>query len=153
MRLASELNGIVPVIHIGPSYDSAYKEIIDSLSHKNIYFLGQKENVTYALKKALCFVLTSDKEGLPITCLEALANNLPIVSTDVGGISQLIKGSNGVLVDINQNEESLVNDLKAGIEEMMSTYNTNLLISRKIYENEYSMESCGNKYLRLYQSA
>ena len=41
--------------------------------------------------------MTSDDEGLPITVLEALAQSIPVVSTDVGGIPELLNGRGEVV--------------------------------------------------------
>ncbi len=45
-----------------------------------------------------CFVLSSDIEGQPITILEALTLGKPIVSTDIAGPHDLLKGGYGRLV-------------------------------------------------------
>lgn len=70
---------------------------------KNIKMLGFVNNPFPYLNKTKVLVLTSHYEGIPISVLEALALNKPVVSTDVGGISEIIKhGENGFLS--NQNE-------------------------------------------------
>ncbi|MCY7410711.1 MAG: glycosyltransferase family 4 protein, partial [Chitinophagales bacterium] len=46
--------------------------------------------------------LTSLNEGTPVSIIEALAANKPIVSTRVGGVSDLIEeGKNGLIVSSN----------------------------------------------------
>ena len=51
------------------------------------------------LDKALIFLLPSYHEGLPIALLEAMASGVPIVSTPVGGIPDLVNdGQEGLLV-------------------------------------------------------
>ena len=52
-----------------------------------------------ALRRAHVFVLPSYHEGLPIAVLEALAAGLPLVTTPVGGIPEVVKdGVNGILI-------------------------------------------------------
>lgn len=48
----------------------------------NVFLLGGQENVFPFLKKSNCFVFSSLWEGLPLTLIEALSMNLPIISTD-----------------------------------------------------------------------
>ncbi|SEF39757.1 Glycosyltransferase involved in cell wall bisynthesis [Alcanivorax sp. DSM 26293] len=46
---------------------------------------------------ALCLI--SDSEGLPMSALEAKANELPLLLSDVGGCHELIDNGNGILCD------------------------------------------------------
>lgn len=46
------------------------------------------------------FILPSYNEGLPISLLEAMSYNLPIISTTVGGIPEILKNEyNGFLIN------------------------------------------------------
>lgn len=52
------------------------------------------------------YILPSYNEGLPISILEALAYGMPVISTPVGGIPEVVKnGRNGVLVEPGNKEE------------------------------------------------
>lgn len=52
------------------------------------------------------YILPSYNEGLPISILEALAYGMPVISTPVGGIPEVVKnGRNGILVEPGNKEE------------------------------------------------
>src|SRR5262249_43662000 len=44
------------------------------------------------------FLYTSASDGFPIVLLEAAAMNLPVVASDVGGVSELVNGETGYLI-------------------------------------------------------
>ncbi|MFH0907076.1 MAG: glycosyltransferase [bacterium] len=57
---------------------------------KNIYLFESINNASSYLKAFDIFVLPSIKEGLPYTILEAMTAQLPIISTNVGGIPEIL---------------------------------------------------------------
>jgi len=67
-------------------------EIIDFIG----WISGDKKIETF--KQADAFILTSYKEGMPISILEAMAYGLPIISTKIAGIPDIVEnGLNGYL--------------------------------------------------------
>jgi len=65
-----------------------------------VQFLGARSDVARLLCGADGFVLASAWEGLPNTVMEAMAAGLPVVSTDVGDVAELVQeGISGFLVE------------------------------------------------------
>jgi len=74
---------------------------------KNVYLYEWIDEAVKYLKAFDIFVLPSFKEGLPYTILEAMAAQVPIVATKVGGVPEMIDNNiNGLLVP-SKNPESI----------------------------------------------
>lgn len=69
------------------------------LTDREIEFRGVRTNMREVYDEADIVVLTSDWEGTPNALMEAMASGLPVVSTNVGGVDDLIEdGKTGRLV-------------------------------------------------------
>jgi glycosyltransferase involved in cell wall biosynthesis len=67
--------------------------------YNRVEFLGNRDDVPTILAGSDVFVLASTFEMLPISVLEAMRAGLPIVATDVGGVSEaVVHGETGLLV-------------------------------------------------------
>jgi glycosyltransferase involved in cell wall biosynthesis len=63
-----------------------------------VRILPAETNVAQLLMEAQIFVLSTHFEALPISILEAMRAGLPVVATDVGGISESVReGETGLL--------------------------------------------------------
>ena len=63
-----------------------------------VTLVGETQTPYSFLGQLDIFVLSSAWEGLPLVAMEAMACGIPVVSTDVGGVSELVShGHNGLL--------------------------------------------------------
>lgn len=118
---------------------------------KKIAFVGFTNNVLGYLQQADVCILTSHTEGLPLSILEAMSLGLPIVASNVGGISnQVENGCNGYLVKRND-----VEDLTEKIKLLMNNSTLRRQMgrnSRVLYEKEFKLEKMVDKTLAVYMS-
>lgn len=64
-----------------------------------VQLLGLRRDIPELLSAADAFVLSSVFEGLPNVIMEALAAGVPVVSTDVGGVRELVAaGKSGLII-------------------------------------------------------
>ena len=67
-----------------------------------IIFTGWEKDVDEIYKISDIVALTSLNEGTPVSIIEAMAAGKPVISTDVGGVSDVIQnGENGFVVPSN----------------------------------------------------
>jgi glycosyltransferase involved in cell wall biosynthesis len=63
-------------------------------------FLGWRNDINLILSAADIAILCSDNEGIPLTLIQAAQAGLPIISTDVGSVSDIVShGVNGLLTE------------------------------------------------------
>ena len=63
-----------------------------------VRFLGTRDDPEVFYREADLVVLTSRNEGTPLTILEAMAAGVPVLSTAVGGVPDLLGDDRGVMV-------------------------------------------------------
>ena len=67
-----------------------------------VTFLGWRKDIATILSASDIAVLCSDNEGIPLTLIQASQAGLPIVSTDVGSVSDIVvNGTTGLLTEIS----------------------------------------------------
>jgi glycosyltransferase involved in cell wall biosynthesis len=67
-----------------------------------VTFLGWRKDIEMILSASDIAVLCSDNEGIPLTLIQAAQAGLPIVSTDVGSVSDIvINGTTGLLTEVS----------------------------------------------------
>lgn len=138
----------VLVVGDGPDLPKCIRLIHDQRLEDNFIFVGSIiEDLPKYYQASDIFCLPSLSEGLPQTLLEAMSCGLPVISTDVGGIPNLVKnGNNGLLVS-----PSDVNALAVGIKHIIENETIAIELgeaARVTIVEEYSWRSISKKLLR-----
>ncbi|MEA2054534.1 MAG: glycosyltransferase family 4 protein [Candidatus Thermoplasmatota archaeon] len=120
---------------------------------KNVLFLGFVEDplLPYFYNSADVFVLPSiTAESFGIVLLEAMASGVPVISTKVGGIAEVLEdGKYGILVEPNSPGK-----LAKGIIELLDDKNLRRNMAkkgRKKVERDYSWNNIGKKIIEVYK--
>ncbi|MGN6618864.1 MAG: glycosyltransferase [Ilyomonas sp.] len=132
----------------------ASKELIALSKHltsaEKIYFTGEipYAQVASEMQKSNAFILFSRFENLPCVILEALCCGLPVISTNVGGVSEVVNKSDGLLIE-SQNEEQLFQAMRH-IFIHYSSYDREA-ISKNATE-KFNYNTIGKQIVEIYQS-
>lgn len=71
---------------------------------ERVCFPGYRRDVKVLLKGATALVLPSEREGLPVSVLEALAMETPVIGADARGIRDLLRDDCGLLVPVGDTD-------------------------------------------------
>ena len=83
----------------GPNRDSLEQLASELGLQERVEFAGDRNDIPLLLARSDLFVLPSKWEGLPLSILEAMRAGLPVIASDVGGVSETVThGDNGFLV-------------------------------------------------------
>jgi glycosyltransferase involved in cell wall biosynthesis len=127
--------------------DSALKELSNKLGIAGqTLFLGKREDIPSLLNMCNCFVLSSRYEGFGMVVAEALATMKPVISTDCGGVREVMS-KYGTLVNVgNKNDlaAKMINEVKCPSEK------GNLLKGREHIESNYAINHVITQWLHLY---
>jgi len=82
------------------------RDFIKKHNLKNVHLIEWVNNAASYLKAFDIFVLPSIKEGLPYTILEAMAAETPIITTNIGGIPEMIDDNiSGILIQPKNSQQ------------------------------------------------
>ncbi len=98
-RVADRLPGAqLLLVGEGPERTQVESLIAQLGLANQVRLLGQRSDVPCILQASDVVILTSISEGIPLTLIEAMAAELPVVATDVGGVNEVVvHGKTGLL--------------------------------------------------------
>jgi L-malate glycosyltransferase len=138
---------------LGDGPERPYAESIcrDCAALENIKFLGKQEQMEDILPIADLFLLTSDYESFGLAALEAMAAEVPVISTNAGGLPEInINGycgymSNvGDIADMSKNALHILKD-----DETLAKFKANALAQAKKFDIQNIVPQYEALYMRV----
>lgn len=150
IRVISKVQEKIPTLIFNLIGENSFKfkELIDDLKIKNTNIIDQIPNteVPNYFNKSDVFVLFSNYENLPCVVLEAFSCGVPVISTNVGGISEYFPNNFGYLINV-ANEKELECKL-------LEISNSNSIASpeemHSYAEQKFGIETISNSFSNLY---
>lgn len=108
----AEQNLYLVLVGDGPEAEKLRQQAEDLSIAEYVVFTGYRKDVPDFLQMADLFVLPSLMEGMPIILLEAMAAGLPILASDVGGISEVVIDGESAMLIPSADDEALADSLE-----------------------------------------
>lgn len=131
-----------------------YRQLASSLGIADrVVFTGwaEEDEVDRLLCSASIFVLPTRSENQPVSILEAMARGLPVVSTRVHAIPEMVRhGETGLLVEAGN-----VADLAAALRQLIDSPSTRQRMGAAgltVFEAHYAIEETARRFSKLYRS-
>lgn len=134
----------------GPERSSIEQIIRDNNLCDNVTFLGKQEKVEELLAVADLFLMPSESESFGLAALEAMACEVPVISSNAGGIPEInIHGETGFLSNVGDVDDMAKNAiLILKNEEMLAKFKENALKQAKKFEIDTILPIYENCYKR-----
>ena len=146
-HLKGKLNEHVKILFagIGPDFEKL-KELIKGDSHFEC--LGYRSDIYDLLQECDYMMLFSEHEGLPISLIEAEMMGTPVICSDVGGNSEVVKNTiNGFVID--KADWRGLSECLNTLSNTSSKYAKFVSEGRKLYERHFTFSKFKEKYLNL----
>jgi glycosyltransferase involved in cell wall biosynthesis len=91
----------------GPEREKIETEVRHRQLTEHVRFLGLRKDVSRLVPASDLFLLTSISEGIPLTLIEAMAAGIPVVSTRVGGVAEVVVDEQTGLLAPSEDDSAL----------------------------------------------
>ncbi len=120
-----------------------------------IRFLGKQDAVEELLAVSDLFIMPSAKESFGLAALEAMAVEVPVISSNIGGIPEVnIHGKTGFLSDVGDVDEMSANAIKLlSNEDQLKQFKANALTQAQNFAIESILPKYENYYEYILQTA
>ncbi|MFN7912489.1 MAG: glycosyltransferase family 4 protein [Bacteroidota bacterium] len=145
-------NKNIKCVIIGKHASPELVDEIKSVNCENLQLVGFKENAAQYLYIADALVISSLQEGMPLVALEAMSVGVPIISTPVGALPELIKHNETGILSKDNSIIEFSNALKYFINLTNIERKKMGSLARERFLKEYSIERTAMNYNNLYRN-
>ena len=132
----------------GTEYNNLLKQVKRSKNNVTVKLLGRLSHNDvmkyYKNNHIDAFINVSYTEGLPVSIMEAIAFNIPVIGTNVGGSSEIIVNETGVLLSSTPEIDEIINAI-----EKIRTSNFK---PKAFWKENFFAEKNYNEFISLLQS-
>ncbi len=148
-KLLNQVRQDWELVIVGNSSQALADQVYENGLSNKIKIFGELEHkdVAIQMQASSALVLFSRHENFPCVIIEALCCGLPVVSSNVGGVTEAVNESNGLLVE-SENIEALKN---AFIKMMDHYHQYNQQQISIEAGKKYSEETIGEQFVYLYK--
>ena len=119
----------------GPERSELEQFTRDNCSSEDIRFLGKMSKVEEVLSVSDLFIMTSEKESFGLAALEAMACEVPLISTNAGGLVELnIDGETGYVCEIGDIDRMAEKAIHILDDRNLNTFKAAALKRAKLFE-------------------
>ena len=112
---------------------------------------GMMDDITPLLADTFLLYVVSRHEGIPLVIQEAQAMNIPVISTNVGAIRELISdGVNGYLINLDENTAENFADKTMALLSDRQKYESMVASAKTALFPEFSMERMHTRYKEIF---
>jgi L-malate glycosyltransferase len=122
-KVKKEIPAKLVLIGDGPDRSDCEHLVRELDLQKDVFFLGKQDGLVDLLSTADVFLMPSQSESFGLSALEAMSCGIPVVSSSVGGLPELIV----------HNEVGFIAEI--GDVDRMAKYTVDLLTNEKKYNN------------------
>ena len=154
IRIFEKVNAKIPskLIMVG---DGPERYSCEQLARKlnicdRVVFLGKLRDTAHVLQISDVFLLPSETESFGLAALEAMAESVPVISSNTGGISEVNKhGFSGFLSDVGDIDDMAKNTILLLDENTLPMFKVNALAQANLFSLEVILPQYENIYRNL----
>ena len=131
----------------GPEFEKVHRMIENYDLQDRFVLPGMVQDVAELLNDTLILLVVSKTEGIPFVILEAMSMGVPVLSVDVGGISEVVtNGLNGFLISPRESVVDSFTEKVLELTEGQLNYDEISEKAKETIEARFTLNSMSSRY-------